>query len=120
MTGLITPTEKTPLAEEDAALIDDAPRELGVKETPAGRPAYNAMVDAEEAGDVDPPQGRVHVVHNGDTLGRLAKRYLGDEARGLEIFDLNRDVLSNPHLLPIGAELQIPDDARSADRSSAE
>jgi nucleoid-associated protein YgaU len=64
------------------------------------------------------------VVHNGDTLGRLARRYLGDEGRALEIFDLNRDVLSNPHLLPIGAELRIPADGptenRSTDRGSAE
>lgn len=57
------------------------------------------------------PATRVHVVHNGDTLTRLAKRYLGDEGRALEIFDLNRDQLANPHLLPIGAELRIPGSA---------
>jgi len=49
-----------------------------------------------------------HVVQNTDTLEKLAKRYLGDEGRSLEIFDLNRDVLDNPHLLPIDAELRIP------------
>jgi nucleoid-associated protein YgaU len=54
------------------------------------------------------PEARIHVVHQGDSLDRLAKRYLGDEARALEIFDLNRDVLENPHLLPIGAELRMP------------
>jgi nucleoid-associated protein YgaU len=54
------------------------------------------------------PEGRIHVVHQGDSLDRLAKRYLGDEARALEIFDLNREALENPHLLPIGAELRIP------------
>jgi len=52
-----------------------------------------------------------HVVQNSDTLEKLAKRYLGDEGRALEIFDLNRDVLDNPHLLPIEAELRIPADA---------
>jgi nucleoid-associated protein YgaU len=51
---------------------------------------------------------RVHVVHPGDSLERLAKRYLGDEGRALELFDLNRQVLENPHLLPIGAELRLP------------
>ena len=56
----------------------------------------------------------VHVIHNGDTLERLARRYLGDAARALEIFDLNRDVLDNPHLLPIGAEIKIPETAESA------
>jgi nucleoid-associated protein YgaU len=51
---------------------------------------------------------RVHVIHNGDTLERLAERYLGDGARALELFDLNRDVLENPHLLPLGVELRVP------------
>lgn len=51
---------------------------------------------------------RTHVVHSGDSLERLAKRYLGDEGRAIEIFDLNREILENPHLLPIGAELKIP------------
>ncbi len=51
-----------------------------------------------------------HVVESSDTLEKLAKRYLGDEGRALEIFDLNRDLLDNPHLLPIGAKLRIPVD----------
>jgi nucleoid-associated protein YgaU len=50
----------------------------------------------------------VHIVHQGDSLARLASRYLGDDARALEIFDLNRDVLDNPHVLPLGVELRIP------------
>jgi nucleoid-associated protein YgaU len=119
MTGLMTPTDKTPLA--------DTPGESQVEtETPvvdataAGRPTYSAVIHGAQEGEAELPQRRVHVVHNGDTLGRLAKRYLGDEARGLEIFDLNRDVLSNPHLLPIGAELQIPDEVRAADRNAAD
>jgi len=60
------------------------------------------------------PETRIHVVHNGDTLERLAKRYLGSESRALEIFDMNRDVLTNPHLLPIGAELRLPAGERKA------
>lgn len=55
-----------------------------------------------------PRAGPSHVIHNGDTLERLARRYLGDESRALEIFDLNREVLDNPHLLPIGTEIKIP------------
>lgn len=42
-------------------------------------------------------------------------RYLGDEARALEIFDLNRDVLDNPHVLRIGVELRIPVTERTSD-----
>jgi nucleoid-associated protein YgaU len=58
--------------------------------------------------DTPAPARQIHVVHEGDSLDRLAKRYLGDEGRALEIFDLNRDVLENPHVLRIGVELRIP------------
>ncbi len=77
------------------------------------RPAYTTRdYDPRfEEGEVHEVEVR-HVVQNSDTLEKLAKRYLGDEGRALELFDLNRDVLDNPHLLPIGAELKIPADAQ--------
>ncbi|MCA9261635.1 MAG: hypothetical protein KDA61_20600 [Planctomycetales bacterium] len=65
-----------------------------------------APLDVED--DEQPSEFRRYVVHDGDTLGRLAERYLGDAARAVELFDLNRDVLANPHLLPIGVEIRIP------------
>ena len=45
---------------------------------------------------------------DGDSLAKLAGRYLDDPRRSEEIFTLNRGVLSDPELLPIGAELKIP------------
>ena len=51
---------------------------------------------------------RTYIVQDGDSLERLAQRYLGDEGRAIELFDLNRKVLENPHLLRIGTELKIP------------
>ena len=65
---------------------------------------------AEETMTLETDEGaeRIHIVHPGDSLERLAKRYLGDEGRAIELFDHNRQVLENPHLLPIGAELRIP------------
>jgi nucleoid-associated protein YgaU len=75
----------------------------------SGRPVYQSVEDSLPGGsDESPSPFRIHIVHNGDTLERLAERYLGDGARSLEIFDLNRDVLENPHLLRIGVELRIP------------
>jgi len=53
-----------------------------------------------------------YVIHDGDTLARLAERYLGDESRALELFDRNRGTLENPYLLPIGAEIEIPRERR--------
>ncbi len=54
------------------------------------------------------PHEILHEVQNSDTLEKLALRYLDNSSRALEIFDLNRDKLKNPEMLPIGAELRIP------------
>jgi nucleoid-associated protein YgaU len=51
---------------------------------------------------------RTHVVADGDTLTSLAARYLGSADRFREIFAANRQLLTTPNLLPIGATLQIP------------
>lgn len=53
-------------------------------------------------------QVRTYIIQEGDSLERLAQRYLGDQGRAVEIFDQNREVLENPHILPIGTELKIP------------
>lgn len=78
----------------------------------ATRPAYTIAVEhpAVVQPQDDWPRELVHIVANGDTLEKLAERYLNDSGRALEIFDLNRDQLSNPHLLPIGVELRMPVD----------
>jgi nucleoid-associated protein YgaU len=58
----------------------------------------------------DSPADRLvrHKIADGDTLSKLAATYLDGGDRYLEIFDLNRDVLTSPDLLPIGRELKIP------------
>ena len=59
-------------------------------------------------------QVRTYIIQEGDSLERLAQRYLGDQGRAVEIFDQNREVLENPHILPIGTELKIPLHSASA------
>jgi hypothetical protein len=51
---------------------------------------------------------RTHTIVDGDTLPKLAERYLGSADRSWEIFEANRDKLPAPDLLPIGVELEIP------------
>ena len=74
------------------------------------RPVYSTADTAPGDRSTDWPTELIHVVTNGDTLEKLAERYLNDAGRALEIFDLNRDQLTNPHLLPIGVELRVPVD----------
>jgi len=61
---------------------------------------------------------RQHTIKDGDTLRKLAGRYLGDAERWQEIYEVNRDALSDPELLPVGTLVVIPTKARQP--SSAE
>jgi nucleoid-associated protein YgaU len=48
-----------------------------------------------------------HEILDGDTLEKLAEKYLGDRRRALEIFRANRNVLNDPEVLPLGEVLII-------------
>ena len=54
------------------------------------------------------PSLQEHRIVDGDTLERLALRYLGDGLRAEEIYELNRDRLRDPNILPVGRRLRIP------------
>lgn len=49
-----------------------------------------------------------HVIADGDTLARLAERYFGSDCQQRILFELNRDILTSPDILPIGKSLKIP------------
>jgi len=50
----------------------------------------------------------VYEVKSGDTLGKLAKEFLGNAAAYMDIFNVNKDQLSNPDLIKVGQKLKIP------------
>lgn len=77
-----------------------------------GQPAPAATVFQGDSNSS--PSGRKHRVRDGDTLRSIARRYLRDEARYLEVFAANRHLLAHPDLLPLGAELTIPADTSAA------
>lgn len=57
------------------------------------------------------PATRRHVVQAGDTLTRIAERYLGSKAYVRDIYQANRDRMRSIDDLPEGASLIIPDPA---------
>jgi nucleoid-associated protein YgaU len=50
----------------------------------------------------------VHTVVAGETLSKIAKAYLGDAGRYMEIFKANAGTLSNPDMIKVGQKLDIP------------
>jgi hypothetical protein len=81
--------------------------------TPAAPARDEPLADASIPAAEPAPQ-RIHRVVDGDTLAKLAARYLGSSDRYGEIFAANRPLLSTPDLLPIGAQLVIPPRQRPA------
>ncbi len=50
----------------------------------------------------------IHKVVSGDTLGKIAKEYLGEAGKYMEVFNANKDQLTNPDLIKVGQKLKIP------------
>ena len=52
-----------------------------------------------------------YTVKPGDTLSKIAKEFLGDADAYMEIFNANRDQLTDPNLIKPGQVLKIPQHA---------
>jgi len=52
--------------------------------------------------------GRTHTVVKGDTLGAIAKKYLGSATRADDLYAANKDVLKSKDALKLGQVLRIP------------
>jgi nucleoid-associated protein YgaU len=55
-----------------------------------------------------PAAGKTHTVKAGDTLGAIAKQHLGSAAAYMKIFELNKDVLTDPDKIKPGQVLRLP------------
>lgn len=55
-----------------------------------------------------------YTVVKGDSLSRIAKHVYGNANRWREIFEANRDQISNPDLIQPGQVLKIPADSKSS------
>jgi LysM repeat protein len=58
------------------------------------------------------PQATTYTVQSGDTLSGIAKKFLGNANDYMEIFNANRDQLSDPDKIKPGQVLKIPQHAK--------
>lgn len=49
-----------------------------------------------------------YTVKSGDTLSKLARTFLGDTNRYMDIFNVNKDQLNDPDMIKVGQRLKIP------------
>lgn len=127
-----TESTVTPAAVPAASTLATRARIVGLSPVEPNRPApsaapsnrFESQSKRVEVNAIQPPSSaetsdrefspsrranlRKHRIVDGDDLHRIADRYLGDASRFLEIFEANRETLSDPQLLPIGKDLKIP------------
>lgn len=53
-------------------------------------------------------QQRTYIIQPGDTLSRIAAKFMKGSHRAAEIYEANRDVLANPNQLRVGTKIVIP------------
>ena len=58
------------------------------------------------------PAPTTYTVKSGDTLSKIAKEYLGDANAYMDIFNANRDQLTDPDMIKPGQVLKIPQHVR--------
>lgn len=56
------------------------------------------------------PTSRTYVVQKGDTLSKISQKYYGTTKRWKQIYDANRERISNINNLKVGTKLEIPED----------
>ena len=85
----------TETPEQPAEEIPAEPEPPAEPETPAQpeQPAGNS---------------KTYTVQSGDCLWNIAARELGSGLRWSEIYELNRDILSDPDRIQVGQELVLP------------
>lgn len=102
--------ELPPTAQRSGPAIRERPAEISRSGSAQSVAAefLKPKLPATPSLPVETAPPRTHRIVDGDSLPKLAKRYLNDRERSGEIFAANRGLLTNPDLLPIGAELTIP------------
>ena len=96
-------------SQEDANKIWDA-----IKTIPDWQKEIQAdiKVDPAAAQKATATSGKTYTVKAGDTLSKIAKEQLGDANAYNEIFNANRDQLTDPDKIKPGQVLKIPSLAR--------
>ena len=68
----------------------------------------SASAAAAAEADTKPPTSQTYTVKPGDSLSKIAKEHLGNGNLYMEIFNANKDVLTDPDKLKPGMVLKLP------------
>jgi nucleoid-associated protein YgaU len=67
-----------------------------------------AAAAAAVGGTASTTAARTYTVQPGDSLSKISKQFYGDANKYMNIFNANKDKLSDPDKIKVGTELRIP------------
>lgn len=94
--------------------LDDQEDPFQVARGPHGAQDANAIPTQPRVGsskrptEIEQTGSQTHVIQSGDSLSTIAQHYLGSQGRFQELYEANRNVLTDPNRLPLGATIVIP------------
>ena len=50
----------------------------------------------------------IYTVAAGDTLGKIARRFYGDAKKYVQIYEANRDTITDPDVIKVGQKIRLP------------
>lgn len=89
-----SPTEKMAVWDRIKAIGGESPTDI--------------MADIKMDSAEVKSSGKTYVVKSGDTLSKIAKEMYGDANKYMDIFNANKNILTNPDKINPGMELNIP------------
>lgn len=80
----------------------------GGSTAPAPAPKKPDFSNVESGGSTVSASAQTYTVVSGDSLSKIAKKFYGDANAWKQIFEANRDKISNPDMIHPGQVLTIP------------
>jgi nucleoid-associated protein YgaU len=108
-----------PLSRPDLDALGPPPQ-LPADFGPAATPRLTSWKPQRRSPGLEPNASRQHRLTDGDSLEKLAIRYLGASDRAGEIYEANREVLASPDVLPLGRIIRIPPSTKEPALAPAE
>ena len=76
--------------------------------TAPAAPPPEPVTTVVPANEIPAQSAQYYVIESGDTLGAIAKEFLGSGSRYPEIFEANREVIQDPNKIYPGQKIRIP------------
>lgn len=91
---------------KDSKATEEATNTVEEPETAENADTANTSEESDTSEASESPDA-TYIVQPGDYLIKIAKEQLGDQAKWLDIYELNKDIIKNPSLIYVGQELKL-------------